>query len=405
IVTTSPGVYCGALGRWGDLDSDGDANSRDALAILTKVVGLDPGVAFNMILGDTDGDARTDTRDALILLSYAVGLEITGQRVLTVAPGGCALQSVGQVTVVPDALDLVPGQRMALRVTARDNNGVPVVLNGLNWVLDQPHIGTVDAYEQEFVAREPGTATLRAALGPGIWAEVPVIVRERRGQWHVNGRVPRGAVAMGTAAYPFWTPQQAFPLLREGDTIRVAPGIVDYDPEFDDFAPTGFLLLGDTLPDGTRPTLRDAGTCCYVASMYDYYYDAPPAAAPPAGVAGAARRRVEMRNLDIQGFDGLLYASGLSVLIMRNVRTEVRGYYGYGVDINSPTDTVDLEGVEFVADSGSTYGTAVTLEGGTFLRMVDVSVQHYGTGVYLYEGMDSIHIANSEFRGASFAAL
>ena len=78
-----------ALGRWGDLDRDGFANSRDALAILSSVVGLAVDTSFHLSLGDVNGDGNTNSADALIVLSYAVGIDIPGQRVLLAAPGAC----------------------------------------------------------------------------------------------------------------------------------------------------------------------------------------------------------------------------------------------------------------------------------------------------------------------------
>ena len=40
LLSTFSGTFCVARGRWGDLDDDGQANSRDALAILSSVIGL-----------------------------------------------------------------------------------------------------------------------------------------------------------------------------------------------------------------------------------------------------------------------------------------------------------------------------------------------------------------------------
>ncbi|HXV85518.1 MAG TPA: dockerin type I domain-containing protein, partial [Gemmatimonadales bacterium] len=67
------GGFCPAMGRWGDLDGDRQANSRDALAILSNLVNLPAPPGFNVTLGDVDGDGLTNSRDALIVLSYSVG--------------------------------------------------------------------------------------------------------------------------------------------------------------------------------------------------------------------------------------------------------------------------------------------------------------------------------------------
>jgi hypothetical protein len=102
-LTVSGGTFCQAVGRWGDLDGDGAANSRDALGILSNLVGLPVDTTvFKLFLGDADGDALVNSRDALIILSYGVGLDISGQRVLLAAPK-CAATTPRQVSVFPAA--------------------------------------------------------------------------------------------------------------------------------------------------------------------------------------------------------------------------------------------------------------------------------------------------------------
>ena len=88
------GTFCPAVGEWGDLDHDRLANSRDALAIVTHVVGLPlDTTVFHTSLGDADGDGLVNTRDALIVLlkmgapvllvALVVGLAISLVQALT----------------------------------------------------------------------------------------------------------------------------------------------------------------------------------------------------------------------------------------------------------------------------------------------------------------------------------
>lgn len=226
-VTVLGSTYCPAIGRWGDLDADGDANSRDALAILSALVGLTVDPAFTLPLGDVDGDALVNSRDALITLSYAVGLDIPGQRVLVLAAGAaCAAAGANGIAILPDTVDVAVGQETRLLLSGAVN-GLPAGTS-VNWVVGNPEIAIVTA-EGTLAGRSAGITTVTAALGPGITASVPVIVRTRRGTWHVDAaRAALAGIQLGTTRYPFATPQYAFLIVQDGDTIRIAPGIHDY---------------------------------------------------------------------------------------------------------------------------------------------------------------------------------
>ncbi|MBP3442197.1 MAG: hypothetical protein J6L62_05265 [Clostridia bacterium] len=57
----------------GDVNSDGNVNSSDALLILQHAVGANP-ANFNQNLADMNSDGRINSSDALIVLQIAVGL-------------------------------------------------------------------------------------------------------------------------------------------------------------------------------------------------------------------------------------------------------------------------------------------------------------------------------------------
>lgn len=73
---------CHATGIWGDVDSDGIVNSRDALAALSAAVGLPVPPQFDLAgRGDVDADGQITSRDALAMLSASIGLSTAGFRV------------------------------------------------------------------------------------------------------------------------------------------------------------------------------------------------------------------------------------------------------------------------------------------------------------------------------------
>jgi len=338
-----PGAYCKARGYWGDLDRDKLANSRDALAILSNSVGLPVGAGFDLSLGDVDGDGLVDTRDALILLSYAVGLPIPGQRVLLVAGGSCTTGGVPQVTVLPDTADLVVNQSIEVVALARDASGAVVTITGGALISADPRIAV--ASDGVITGREPGTTTVTGSLGPGVYVNIPVIVRARRGTWYVDAaKAKLAAVQLGNQRWPFSTPEYAFPLVSEGDTIRVAPGIVDYEGDcygecyyYTPEIHAGIVVIGDTLADGTRPILR-AGEQLSVVGLPWY-----------GGLHG------EVRNLVLRGFYQAAYLAGLRSLVVENVRVEdPQTRSGYGIYSYGFVDTLTVRRSQFVGDaSGS----------------------------------------------------
>jgi hypothetical protein len=414
-VTVVNGTYCPAVGRWGDLDGDGQANSRDALGILSWVVDLplDPG--FTIALGDVDGDGVVNSRDALITLSHAVGLAIPGQRVLVYAPGACGGAGQLGITILPDTVDVAVGQYVHLLVTG-SVGGVPAGAS-VSWSVANPELAVVSA-EGVLAGRAAGTTAVSAALGPGITASVPVIVRARRGTWYVDaGRAPFSAVQLGTQKHPFATPQYAFPVAQDGDTVRVAPGVHDYlggeictggyyggdappaggppapvpPPEqcalYGDLA-RSIVLWGDTLADGTRPVLRGNPESYRAVQLR-------------AGVS------FEMHHLVLRGFQEAIYQynSPSRSISVENVQFDLRGpNSSSGILASYGVDTLRLRRVQFIGDPAQ-YGVAVNVSDGLHVAVLDdVSVDQVQYGIQL-NGVDSLDVRDSRLHPSASHAL
>jgi hypothetical protein len=404
-VTVVSGLYCPAVGRWGDLDGDGRANSRDALAILSAIVGLPLDSTFARSLGDVDGDGLVNSRDALITLSYAVGLEIPGQRVLLYAPGAsCSSGMSNGVTILPDTVDVAVGQRVRL-VMLGTVDGLPSGTSA-EWQVANPDIAAV-TNDGLLSGRAAGTTIVKVLLGPGITASAPVLVRARRGVWHVDAaRATLAAVQLGTQRYPFATPQYAFPIAQEGDTVLVAPGVHDYlagdlctdysgggdtPPPGDAGSPPapppedcvlygyitrGVVLMGDTLADGTRPVLRGSRDN-YTAIQTDQ--------------GGWA----DIRNLVFRNFPGPLGSSGPSrFLRLTNVELDV-GLYGDGIRTYGSLDSLVLENVGISGDTAN-GGNLIDIDYAGLVR-IDGLIGRNRSGLYIYD-VDSIDIRNSDIR-------
>src|SRR5262249_36013929 len=65
----------GSAGKLGDADCDGDVDMNDALADLSEVAGVDPGVCDDeRANADCDGDV--DARDALRVAAFVAGVPV-----------------------------------------------------------------------------------------------------------------------------------------------------------------------------------------------------------------------------------------------------------------------------------------------------------------------------------------
>lgn len=247
------GTFCRSVGRWGDLDHDGRANSRDALMALSTVVGLPlSDTLATAALGDVDDDGAVSSRDALIILSYAVGLPVPGFRVLLTATGACGTAATTLV-IAPGAIELQVGQLATVLVQATDRLGRVVPASPLTWLSSDPGIAAFDGGNGAIEGRGAGTATLTAQLGPGVQAQLTVTVLGRRSTWYVDVRRARNSpTRTGSVAHPFEFIGDALDEAGEGDTVRVAGGV--YEEVVSRY--TSVNVLGDSLD---RPVIDPRG--------------------------------------------------------------------------------------------------------------------------------------------------
>lgn len=392
ILTAQGGQFCPARGRYGDLDGDERSNSRDALLVLSYVVGLPlDTMVGDVTLGDVDADAQVTSRDALIILSYAVGLPIPGQRVLVMAPTACATGSPRFVRVVPDTAELVPGQPVLVVATASDSAGRPVALTDITWRTSDPNIAFVEA-NGLVTGRAPGTASITAEAGPGLRATVHVNVIPRRPNWYVNLTAIGNAVQLGTAALPFAQPADAFRHVGEGDTVRIAPGtyLVMDDGEMW----RGAVIVGGTPGDTTtRPVLRDR-------SAYSVLW-----------LRGG--RRTEVHNVVFENAYNAVDIESARELLLRDVVFRwSAGNYGYAVYHcgSTLTDTIRIERSAFLGDSISPSGHGVYVSGCVSPRSVNVLAvtdSRFGHTYAAIDGydIDSIHIERTVLDGVGDDAV
>jgi len=65
-----------SAGKLGDVNRDGQADSTDALIVLSADVGMNTAAFCPMNCGDVDGNGQVDSTDALIIMSYDVGMSV-----------------------------------------------------------------------------------------------------------------------------------------------------------------------------------------------------------------------------------------------------------------------------------------------------------------------------------------
>ncbi len=382
ILTVQNVTFCQARGRWGDLDRDGQSNSRDALFVLTKVVGLPVDTAMaDTSVADVDADGRTTSRDALVILSYAVGIPITGQRVLLpVASAACATGSARQVAVLPNAVELVVNQVFKFTVQATDSAGRAVSVSGATWRSSDYSIAGVEA-DGTVTPRAAGTATITAEIGPGVQATATVTVIARRPNWYVDIAATGRPVQNGSQALPYEHPLTAFPWASEGDTIRVAPGT--YYWEDDGELNAGVVIQGGTPGDTTtRPVFRDAAN--------DYY-----------GLWLRGGQRTVVRNVVLQNFYEGIDLDGVRNLAVEDVKFLNTGSsYMYGIyHCGADMDTVRIDRSAFIGNPQYRYGDAVYVSGCSQLAVRtllfrDSRVQYMSDALYMY-GVDSLAVLRS----------
>jgi len=310
------GTFCRSLGRWGDVNGDGQANSLDALVALSVVVGIPVDtILMTPALADVDGDGQVTSRDALIILSAAVGLPVTGYRVLLPAPGACATGAATTLAVTPDSIEMEAGQGVVVVVQATDASGRAVPADSVTWTSSNPAIAAYDPAKGAVQARSAGVATLTAQLGPGVRGNLKVSVLARRTTWYVDvQRALNAPVQVGSQAWPFQFIGDAATVAQDGDTVLVAAGT------YEEVVSTGtaITVLGDST---NRPVIDPRG------ASYWYPYD-------NAVYVGGSGAPLALANLVVRA--GTVYLSGLGVSV-RNVAIEgLSGTSGTALEISPP---------------------------------------------------------------------
>ena len=311
------GTFCRSLGRWGDVNGDGESNSLDALVALSVVVGIAVDTTvMTPALADVDGDGQVTSRDALIMLSYGVGLPVTGFRVLLTAAGGsCGAGSGAAATlaIVPDSLELEIGQGVAVLAQASDATGRSVPVDSLAWTSSNPSIAAYDQASGQVKARAVGVATLTAQLGPGVQGTLKVSVLARRTTWYVDvQRALNAPVQTGAVGLPFQFIGDAVNIAQDGDTVLVASGT--YEEEFGRYV--SVVLLGDSV----NPPVVDPRGAPYWSTYDDAIYLGSSAAplvvanlVVKAGDVYLDAHDITARNLDIEGLSGTNTYAGLEI--------------------------------------------------------------------------------------------
>lgn len=118
------GQVCHATQAWGDVDANGQVDSRDALITLSAAVGL-PVSGFNLANGDVDADGLTNSRDALLMLSYSIGLDVGAARV-----GNGVLDACPGLTAPGDTVVFSSGDAPAGLYTLGASSTLRVKING-----------------------------------------------------------------------------------------------------------------------------------------------------------------------------------------------------------------------------------------------------------------------------------
>jgi hypothetical protein len=383
-----PATLCPSLGSWGDVDLDGNTNSRDALIALSRVVGIALDTAYTDSLShqtyvtmrpglaDVDGDGRVSSRDALIIVSYAVGLPVTGYRIGLAAAGACGTTTGVALRITPDTLELQSAQTISVSLTARDSTGRSVAVNDIRWSSSNPAVAAaLVTYSgvPQVVARDSGWAIISAEVGVGYRASAVVHVIARRSQWYVDivraGQTTLESQA-GDRRLPFAYIQDALNAARDLDTINVAYGIYPEVVSSD----LSVFLRGDTL---SRPVIDPRGA--------DYFYGGP------ALNLGSRVGLLRIENFRVVGGGVEAYARSF---VGRNLRIDsVRaGEGGNSASLyfestpamppgGAPPAGVQLGGVPY--DTGSVFLDGIDVRGflqrGIYVRAADSVVILHST--------------------------
>jgi len=373
VPTSQP--YCPALGRYGDLDGDGAANSRDALIALSASVGLDVS-AFNVTMGDVDANGSTEARDALIILSYAVGLDVSAFRFFTIAPGACAVGTPPSLVLDPGDVSVAVGQSVDFQALGTDSTtGQRKAVTNVFWSSSDETVVAVGP-EGRAVAVAPGSAIISARQSGGDSATATVTVSSSRHLFWVDALAAGARNELGDSTLPFSTIQGAVDVARNGDTVRVRPGRYDESVNVG----TSVVIEGDTSMGGLRPLIAPMQG----EGSVGFYIDGP--------------SRVELRNLRTDTLVGGVFVSRADTVVVDNVEFRIRQYASASIN----ADTVGALYVHrsrlFGPAVANYYNDGIYVGRAGLVSIDSTVIADFGYhGVFL-EGVDSLDLRDNQIR-------
>lgn len=219
-LVVTKGLFCGGP-LFGDLDGSGTIRALDAQLILMYAVGLPLPAGTEISRGDVDADSKVDPRDALVILSKVVGLDVSQFRVGRFVVGACQGSPPATISIKPRPLSLAQGDFFVASAEVRDSSGNLVTGVELQWSSNDTAIVKV-APSGGITALERGSAVVTAAVAPGISDTLTVTVAERH-RWVVDPITAASQSSqIGSDLYPFSTIKQALARAVDGDTIALA---------------------------------------------------------------------------------------------------------------------------------------------------------------------------------------
>ncbi len=358
-LTITQGSFCGS-DVWGDLNGNGQIQSVDAQIVLMHAVGLS---VADTTRGDVAQDGVVDPRDALVILSYVVGLDVSAFRVGQPVSETCTPGAVDAVRILPNAVSLAPGDAFQLTAEVEDSNGVLLGGKNLQWASDDGAVVLVDS-TGKVSAQGPGTATVTAAVSPGITGTATITVGDRH-RWVVN---PAGAQGqqdeVGSETYPFSTIADAVVAAGDGDTIFIH--VATYNEPLNASGFSGLVFEGDSgaagmptisTPNGAVGSLMGSGKV--TLRRLDF-------AESTAGLSVSADT-LDVESVTVRSVRGHGVSAVLSGLATVRGLT-VSGVQEYGLTVSGPTRVELLETVVSGVEAGqATYSAGVSVAADTII--------------------------------------
>ena len=382
-VVVSDGLYCPARGLFGDVDGDGNVNSRDALIALSNAVGLDVS-AFDISLGDVDASSTTNARDALIILSSAVGIDVGAYRVSRLAGGSCSSNASLTLSIAPAGVELVQGQEVWLEARAADSTGALQTIADAAWKTSNASVLGIFS-EGRAVARDTGTAVVTAMRGTRDSAQTTVHVVARRTTHWVDAAAAHARNRLGTLDLPFGSIGQGLSIAQDGDTVRVRPGLYETDSAAGGIELSRpVVLMGDTAADGSRPLIVGPGAGTESAGL---------------GLTGTGPR--EVHNFAVESF-------GAGVWVTNSGRALLRGLVVRDVAIGAylpfSIENVSIEHSRMTGTQSAMAGVKV-LDIVDTLSIEDSEISEFIYGVSLSPAVDSFAVRRSSLHDLYASAV